>query len=169
MRSFKLKTSLLFLFLLLNSSLTVFAQCPDTSPTGDCDGDGVVNGLDFDDDNDGIFDADEAQFCSGSTINSVLFFEDFGAGPIVSHTLTEYLFNSFPEFEGTYGLLQVADDVMVNDGPLPNGDLEDHTGNLNGRFLFCNGGATTTNAIFTETFQVVAGATIEIDFCIANA
>jgi hypothetical protein len=46
------------LALLLVSSLTA-AQCADTSDSGDCDGDGVLNGVDLDDDNDGILDTDE--------------------------------------------------------------------------------------------------------------
>ena len=37
----------------------VQAQCANTSDSGDCDGDGVLNGVDLDDDNDGILDADE--------------------------------------------------------------------------------------------------------------
>ena len=32
------------------------AQCADPSPSGDCDQDGIVNGLDSDADNDGILD-----------------------------------------------------------------------------------------------------------------
>ena len=36
-----------------------FAQCADQSKTGDCDGDGIINEIDLDDDNDGISDADE--------------------------------------------------------------------------------------------------------------
>jgi len=37
------------------------AQCADPSPTGDCDGDGVLNQADLDDDNDGILDTDEGE------------------------------------------------------------------------------------------------------------
>jgi gliding motility-associated-like protein len=36
-------------------------QCSDTSPSGDCDNDGIINGLDFDADNDGIVDFLECQ------------------------------------------------------------------------------------------------------------
>jgi len=35
----------------------ISAQCP--GPPGDCDGDGIANGIDLDDDNDGILDASE--------------------------------------------------------------------------------------------------------------
>lgn len=44
-------------FFMVSSMAT--AQCADTSDTGDCDGDGVLNGVDLDDDNDGILDTDE--------------------------------------------------------------------------------------------------------------
>ena len=40
-------------------SLTTYAQCVDPSPTGDCDGDLILNGVDLDDDNDGILDTEE--------------------------------------------------------------------------------------------------------------
>ncbi len=43
------------------------AQC-NTSPSGDCDGDGVINSIDLDDDNDGILDQDE-YLCVSSTID----------------------------------------------------------------------------------------------------
>lgn len=37
------------------------AQCADPSPSGDCDQDGIINGLDSDADNDGILDLYECQ------------------------------------------------------------------------------------------------------------
>ena len=37
------------------------AQCTDPSPSGDCDQDGIINGLDSDADNDGILDLYECQ------------------------------------------------------------------------------------------------------------
>ncbi len=37
------------------------AQCSDPSPSGDCDQDGIINGLDSDADNDGILDLYECQ------------------------------------------------------------------------------------------------------------
>ncbi|EDP95696.1 probable aggregation factor core protein MAFp3, isoform C [Kordia algicida OT-1] len=43
----------------INTSL---AQCADTSPTGDCDSDTVQNGVDLDDDNDGILDDSEKSY-----------------------------------------------------------------------------------------------------------
>ena len=54
MRSFAL------LFLLLGFNSTVNAQ---TGPNDDFDGDGIVNSLDIDDDNDGILDAVESATC----------------------------------------------------------------------------------------------------------
>ena len=50
---------LVFLVLGLFTSANLQAQCADTSPTGDCDGDGIVNSIDQDDDNDGIPDVAE--------------------------------------------------------------------------------------------------------------
>ena len=49
---------ILFLVLVLNSGYAQ-AQCADMSPTGDCDGDSILNGVDLDNDNDGILDVDE--------------------------------------------------------------------------------------------------------------
>ncbi len=51
----------LFLHLVLGlfTSANLQAQCANTSPTGDCDGDGIINSLDLDDDNDGIPDVAE--------------------------------------------------------------------------------------------------------------
>ena len=50
---------LLTLFFIILNTNTVQAQCADPSPSGDCDGDSVINSLDDDDDNDGILDVDE--------------------------------------------------------------------------------------------------------------
>ncbi|WP_276390200.1 gliding motility-associated C-terminal domain-containing protein [Eudoraea chungangensis] len=49
----------------MNSGL---AQCSDTSPLADCDGDGVLNGADLDDDNDGILDTNEYDCTPGSLL-----------------------------------------------------------------------------------------------------
>ena len=46
----------LFLILLVFSSIYINAQCVNAT---DCDGDGIVNSIDLDDDNDGILDTDE--------------------------------------------------------------------------------------------------------------
>ncbi|GAB5564042.1 MAG: hypothetical protein Wins2KO_11050 [Winogradskyella sp.] len=56
--SFKSKYSLFLILIFFISSL-VSAQCPDTTATGDCDGDLITNNLDLDDDNDGILDSVE--------------------------------------------------------------------------------------------------------------
>ena len=54
---FKIEKSIFILaFLSFFSVSTLNAQCPDTSPTGDCDGDLVLNGIDVDNDNDGVLD-----------------------------------------------------------------------------------------------------------------
>ena len=66
--SFNLKR-IFFLFLLIIISISeISAQCADTSPTGDCDGDLVLNKDDDDDDNDGILDADEQNVCGFTPI-----------------------------------------------------------------------------------------------------
>ena len=49
-----------FVSLLLSLSQAL-AQCNDPSPSGDCDQDGIINGLDSDADNDGILDLLECQ------------------------------------------------------------------------------------------------------------
>ncbi len=61
MKNYNYKTftgALLFLVLFLSAG-NIQAQCADVSATGDCDGDSVLNGVDLDDDNDGILDVDE--------------------------------------------------------------------------------------------------------------
>ncbi len=57
----------LVLLLVLCSQQRLFAQC-DTSPGGDCDGDGIINSMDLDDDNDGILDIDEFDCNSGGAL-----------------------------------------------------------------------------------------------------
>ncbi len=47
---------------------TVRSQCADTSPNFDCDGDGILNGVDLDDDNDGLLDTDEYNCPAGSDL-----------------------------------------------------------------------------------------------------
>ena len=53
------KLGLSILFILLVTSLNISAQC--VSPT-DCDGDGIDNTTDLDDDNDGILDTEECNY-----------------------------------------------------------------------------------------------------------
>ncbi|WP_411893779.1 beta strand repeat-containing protein, partial [Winogradskyella sp. A2] len=53
------KKILLIVLLLISYSQLSFAQCADVSPTGDCDFDLILNGVDVDDDNDGILDSIE--------------------------------------------------------------------------------------------------------------
>ena len=56
------------------------AQCTDPSPSGDCDQDGIINGLDSDADNDGILDLYECQeLIEESSFESLLLFEIPGA------------------------------------------------------------------------------------------
>lgn len=57
--NYKTITGFVLLLVMLLSSGYAQAQCADTSPTGDCDGDSILNGVDLDDDNDGILDLDE--------------------------------------------------------------------------------------------------------------
>ena len=53
------KSLLFVLTLTMVPQQRVHAQCADVTATGDCDGDGVPNGVDQDDDNDGILDVNE--------------------------------------------------------------------------------------------------------------
>ncbi|MEZ4970302.1 MAG: gliding motility-associated C-terminal domain-containing protein [Flavobacteriaceae bacterium] len=56
-------TIISLVFISIGSFQTLRAQCADPSPNGDCDGDGIINSIDLDDDNDGFLDVDEQQ-CS---------------------------------------------------------------------------------------------------------
>lgn len=62
------KLGILFIFLLF-TSIAINAQC--VSPT-DCDGDGIANIIDLDDDNDGILDEDEGCGNAVSTFPNAL-------------------------------------------------------------------------------------------------
>lgn len=67
-----LRRKLVLLLLLASFSFVDgFSQCTDISPTGDCDGDGLTNALDLDDDNDGISDIDETNSCIASGGNAI--------------------------------------------------------------------------------------------------
>ena len=68
MRQLSLSGSAALILFLLFSSFG-HAQCADISYSGDCDGDGVINGLDLDNDNDGIYDTDEVD-CASPAMNS---------------------------------------------------------------------------------------------------
>ncbi len=58
----------LLVILLLAAVENSIAQCADTSPGFDCDGDGILNGIDLDDDNDGLLDTDEYDCPAGSDL-----------------------------------------------------------------------------------------------------
>ena len=58
-KSHKKLTMVIAFLLLLFVNNSFYAQCADTSSTGDCDGDGVQNSIDLDNDNDGILDTNE--------------------------------------------------------------------------------------------------------------
>ena len=55
MRSLRVRVTFLAVFSFFY--ITSIAQCPGTA--NDCDGDGIINAVDLDDDNDGILDATE--------------------------------------------------------------------------------------------------------------
>ena len=64
MKSIYLMLIKFYISLFVLSSLAfseLHAQCTDPSPSGDCDQDGIINGLDSDADNDGILDLYECQ------------------------------------------------------------------------------------------------------------
>lgn len=60
---------ILFISIISLSSNNFYGQCADTSTNGDCDGDGITNINDLDDDNDGILDTDEG-YIAPSLINT---------------------------------------------------------------------------------------------------
>ncbi|WP_420600866.1 gliding motility-associated C-terminal domain-containing protein [Flagellimonas sp.] len=57
----------ILMMILVLSSNALQAQCADQSPTGDCDGDTVLNGVDLDNDNDGLLDTDEYNCPAGGS------------------------------------------------------------------------------------------------------
>ncbi len=61
---FALAQVVFFLVLIFNISPSAYGQ--NTAPTADFDGDGIINSVDLDDDNDGIPDSDE--YCQSSII-----------------------------------------------------------------------------------------------------
>jgi hypothetical protein len=65
---YRFPTFACFLFIVFYNS--AIAQCSDLSATGDCDGDGVSNNLDPDDDNDGIYDLVECAPCGDIYTNA---------------------------------------------------------------------------------------------------
>ncbi|WP_299110196.1 gliding motility-associated C-terminal domain-containing protein [uncultured Tenacibaculum sp.] len=54
-----LHRNIVLLLIISLFSIDGVSQCADLSPTGDCDGDLIINSLDNDDDNDGILDVNE--------------------------------------------------------------------------------------------------------------
>ncbi|WP_298956262.1 DUF11 domain-containing protein, partial [uncultured Nonlabens sp.] len=63
--------SFVFTIIFLLAAHMAYSQCIDTSPLGDCDGDGIINFDDLDDDNDGITDADEGQIITTVVLDQV--------------------------------------------------------------------------------------------------
>uniref|UniRef100_UPI002FDFB0D0 collagen-binding domain-containing protein n=1 Tax=Polaribacter sp. P097 TaxID=3117398 RepID=UPI002FDFB0D0 len=75
-----LKIAATFLFIFF-STLNVNAQCVNAT---DCDGDGIANSIDLDDDNDGILDIDE-----------------FSCPPLASGTITSFIIENKPQTAST--------------------------------------------------------------------
>ena len=61
-----IRTTLVLILFAYTSNIA--AQCADPSPTGDCDGDLILNASDLDDDNDGILDVDEFDCTTGGSL-----------------------------------------------------------------------------------------------------
>lgn len=126
----------LALFFVVFSLQFLHAQC-DISPTGDCDGDGIINSIDQDDDNDGIPDTveqdcapsmvwDKATWSGGNPnssgpytvttmVNAVQLTADNQANDFVS--LAPYI-SLFQNMNGTLGLSQNAAIGGLDDTPL---------------------------------------------------
>ncbi len=135
----------------VNASITVKA-CGEV----DFDGDGVVNSLDLDDDNDGILDTEEASFCSGGvglTETQFALEEDFGVGPPTQNAFVSNLLQFYigaPQDDGsrnsTDGEYNVATSTHIlnfnNQNAVfmatnLNGNV-DADGNIDGRYLAIN-------------------------------
>lgn len=61
--SMHMKTLLSSILLIFFVAFSTYSQCADQTPQGDCDGDGINNFDDLDDDNDGVLDANEWSHC----------------------------------------------------------------------------------------------------------
>ena len=81
--SFRFMLHKCFVFVLFSLTSSIgFSQCVGASPTTDCDGDGVPNIIDLDDDNDGVFDTDEG--CN-SSVNYIESFNSSNSGWVVDN------------------------------------------------------------------------------------
>ncbi|MDO5656513.1 MAG: hypothetical protein Q4G27_10275 [Flavobacteriaceae bacterium] len=122
--------------------------CP--TPTGiDTDGDGIDDGCDLDDDNDGILDTVEATNCENPTFTTVIYSQNFGS----SSTGIGSAYNSWANGgatqltwftgggyttgmeAGEYGLVDNTAKVGIFDEASVYTASTDHTGNTNGLML----------------------------------
>lgn len=90
----------------------------DGYATTDTDGDGVIDAVDLDDDNDGIYDSDELANCDPSdpVITNTVFFENFGTGtPTGSSTTTpytNYTYRAVPGSDVNDGMYTIHNDIQ---------------------------------------------------------
>lgn len=137
----------------------------------DNDGDGIMDDVDLDDDNDGILDVDEMYICVSDS-NSI-FFEDFGAGEKTSTPYTNYCYE-----DGTgSGCWTGAVPLMVNDGEyaivqharpdasnFPSWTTRgDHTGNDNGRMMVVNASINPKEEFYRRTIDIEPNLNITIN------
>ncbi|MCG2462473.1 gliding motility-associated C-terminal domain-containing protein [Flavobacteriaceae bacterium F89] len=114
-----------FLFLGLFTGVGLQAQCGDPSPTGDCDGDGIVNSIDQDDDNDGIPDTAEYLCPSGG---SQLLWGD----PIWTGDDPDDDFIPMTAITTIDGIEVIFDNALTDAGTNP-GAYQDENKNFNGK------------------------------------
>ncbi|MBJ2176193.1 DUF11 domain-containing protein [Aureibaculum sp. A20] len=119
----------------------------------DSDGDGILDDIDVDDDNDGIPDSEENENCFGGKASGSEFIEDFGTGSRTTTPYTNYIYEPNDEptgsvNDGEYAILNDisvtatwASTVWVN--------KSDHTGDANGRMALFN----STNSALEEFYN----------------
>jgi hypothetical protein len=156
---------LLFIFLLSSKSFAQFsAQCSTLAI--DCDGDGIPNSTDLDDDNDGIFDTDES--CPGT----YLFTEDFGTGAATdlpsysSDGTTSYIYAPVPDHvvDGYYRI----DNISPMDFNTWQINLYDHTpSDVDGRMFIVNA-ISSLGEFYRRSVTVIPNTPTQIEFWVYN-
>ena len=139
----------------------------------DTDGDGILDTVDIDDDNDGITDADENAACFGSSASGTLFTETFGAGNRVSTPYTNYIYepNSFPGGSVNDGEYAILNNIQTSASWAATAwvNLPDHTGDANGRMALFNSTDSALEEFYNRpNITVTPNTNLEFSFWVLN-